>query len=308
MQLSALAGNARVKERLSQRERGLSHAYLISGPTGSGKHTLAQSLCAAMVCQSGGERPCGSCTPCKKVFGGIHPDVVTISGEGSKPISVDQVRALRADAYIRPNEGERKIYVLEQAGQMNASAQNAMLKLLEEGPVYAAFLLLCEQESQLLVTIRSRCEELAMAPVALAECEQWLAQHYSQAEEPARRQAALDCQGILGRAVEQMEGGGEKRQAMLEQAQEIVRTIEAGSELELFECVMALEKVTKEDLPVLLDTLDAELVAYLPRSRDQRRMLRAVELVRKLRGAAALNVNPGQLSGWLCAGMYQSNG
>ena len=161
MDFPALAGNGRLKQQLSQREegRGLSHAYLIAGPKGSGRHTLAKELAAAMVCTApAGQRPCHKCPPCKKVLAGVHPDVNFISGGGEgKPIAVDQVRALRADAYVRPNEGQRKVYVLEGADQMNASAQNAMLKLLEEGPDYAAFLLLAENGSGVLETVRSRC-------------------------------------------------------------------------------------------------------------------------------------------------------
>ena len=173
MELSALAGNAHVKAVLSQQEggRGLSHAYILSGPAGSGRHTLARLLCGAMLCTaSSGERPCGRCAPCRKVSSGVHPDVTVISGPGEgKPITVDQVRALRSDAYIRPNEGERKIYLLEQADRMNQSAQNAMLKLLEEGPAYAVFLLLAENGGGLLPTVRSRCEELDLVPVPPAE-------------------------------------------------------------------------------------------------------------------------------------------
>ena len=67
---------------------------------------------------------------------------------------------------------------------------------------------------------------------------------------------------------------------------------------------MILEKVSKEELPRLLDQVTAVLGERLPRSEDPRRLLRAVDLVRKLRGAAELNANPGQLSGWLCAGMF----
>ena len=80
-----------------------------------------------------------------------------------------QIRALRADAYIRPNEAGRKVYLLERAHTMNPSAQNAMLKLLEEGPPYAAFLLLTENAAALLPTVRSRCETLTLSPVPLPE-------------------------------------------------------------------------------------------------------------------------------------------
>ena len=193
MELSPLAGNRALKTQLSQQEegRGLSHAYILSGPAGSGKHTLARLLCGAMLCTASVERrPCGHCGPCKKVFSGIHPDVAVISGPAQgKPITVDQVRQLRADAYIRPNEGERKVYLLEGADRMNASAQNAMLKLLEEGPAYAAFLLLAENGGGVLQTVRSRCEELSLTPVPPGEAEEWLRARFPDRSEADLRRA-----------------------------------------------------------------------------------------------------------------------
>ena len=221
MDLSALAGNAHVKAVLSQQEggRGLSHAYIISGPAGSGRHTLARLLCGAMLCDvSGTERPCGCCAPCRKVFSGVHPDVTVISGPGEeKPITVDQIRALRSDAYIRPNEGERKIYLLEQADRMNQSAQNAMLKLLEEGPSYAVFLLLAENGGGLLQTVRSRCEELDLVPVPPVEAERWLSARFPDQDPAAIRRASLECQGLLGRGVELLEGSGEAAETRRQQ-------------------------------------------------------------------------------------------
>ena len=271
MNLSGLKGNEKLKEQLSRQERGrgLSHAYIISGPAGSGRHVLARQLAAAMLCIGTGERPCGRCVPCQKAAKGIHPDLSVISGpEGGKPITVDQVRQLRADAYVRPNEGERKVYFLEGADQMNAPAQNAMLKLLEEGPPYAAFLLLAENPGGLLQTVRSRCEELALTPAA----------------EPA-------------------DGDTEGRAA----ACRLAGALEGAGELELLEAAMALDgKGRREELSALLDTLEEELAARAVRVGDRRRLLRAAELVRQLREAARLNVNGGQLSGWLCAGMFDT--
>ena len=204
------------------------------------------------------------------------------------------MRALRSDAYIRPNEGERKIYLLEQADRMNQSAQNAMLKLLEEGPAYAVFLLLAENGGGLLQTVRSRCEELALVPVPPAEAEHWL----------VVRRAALECQGLLGRGVELLEGSGEAAETRRRQAEQLVTALEGRDELALLEASMLLEKIPKEELPRLLDQVIAALGARLPQSEAPRRLLRAAELVQKLRGAAELNANPGQLSGWLCAAMF----
>ena len=307
MNLSALAGNDRLKEQLSRQEegRGLSHAYVISGPAGSGRHTLARLLCAAMLCTAPREgRPCGRCTPCKKVMGGIHPDVSVLSGAGEgKGITVDQIRALRADAHIRPNEGERKVYLLEGAEDMNPSAQNAMLKLLEEGPAYAAFLLLAENGGGLLQTVRSRCEELSLSPVPLEECRSYLAARFPGRSPQEVERAALDCQGILGRGVEALEGTPQARDRR-ELARRLCRLMEDGDELARLEQAMGLEKLPKEELPPLLDELEGELVDALARSSRPARLNRGVELVRRLRGALRLNLSPGQLSGWLCAGLF----
>ncbi len=78
-------------------------------------------------------------------------------GKERRELYVDQIRAVVSDAYVRPNEAERKIYIVKDAGDMTASAQNAFLKLLEEPPYYAAFLLCVENEASLLPTVRSRC-------------------------------------------------------------------------------------------------------------------------------------------------------
>ena len=268
MELSALKGNEKIKEQLSQQERGrgLSHAYIISGPAGSGRHVLARLLAGGMLCTSKGEKPCGRCGPCLKVDKGIHPDLSVVTGPGEgKPITVDQIRALRSDAHIRPNEGERKVYLLEGADRMNPSAQNAMLKLLEEGPPYAAFLLIAGNPGGLLQTVRSRCEELAL----------------SAGERP---EVLLD--------------GGQAGAVM-----GLADALEKAEELELLEAAMSLEG-KREELSALLGALEEELGARAVRAKDRRGLLRAAELVRQLRGAARLNVSAAQLSGWLCAGMF----
>ena len=291
MELSPLAGNRALKTQLS---RGLSHAYILSGPAGSGKHTLARLLCGAMLCTAPVERrPCGHCGPCKKVFAGIHPDVAVISGPAQgKPITVDQVRQLRADAYIRPNEGERKVYLLEGADRMNA---------------YAAFLLLAENGGGVLQTVRSRCEELSLTPVPPGEAEGWLRARFPDRSEADLRRAVQEAQGILGRAVSLLEGDGGQAQERRAQADALVRALEGSDELALFEASLLLEKAPKEELPRLLDQLYLQLGARLAVSGEKSRLLKAAALVRKLRGAAELNANPGQLSGWLCAGMFLEN-
>lgn len=141
----------------------LSHALIFSGP---GERTAAaRYAAAAMECTAGGERPCLACPDCRKVIRGIHPDVVFVRDEEHAEISVDVVRRARADAFIRPNEGARKIYIFEDCSLLTEKDQNVLLKTVEEGPAYAAFFFCTENASALLQTIRSRCVEVKTAPV-----------------------------------------------------------------------------------------------------------------------------------------------
>ncbi len=162
----------------------LSHAYLITGGSGDSRAALANRLAAAYLCESTGQNvPCGQCRACRKVSSGAHPDVSrTAPIPGKREITVDQIRALRSDAYVRPNEGRRKVYIIDPADAMNPPAQNALLKVLEEGPAYAAFLLPADQRGKLLDTMRSRCEPLALPPEAPAPDPELLAQATALAE------------------------------------------------------------------------------------------------------------------------------
>ena len=140
----------------------LSHAYLITGGGGDSRAAFAGRLAAAYLCE-GDVPPCGRCRACRKVGKGSHPDLSRTAPPPDKAeITVEQIRALRADAYVRPNEGRRKVYVIDPADAMNPAAQYALLKVLEEGPAYAAFLLVSDRPGKLLDTVRSRCELLSL--------------------------------------------------------------------------------------------------------------------------------------------------
>ncbi len=131
------------------------HAYLI---TGEKRLELAQTLAAALVCAQP-HPPCRTCRDCRKAAQRIHPDVVWLDEAGAG-MKAEAVRAMRSDAYILPNEANRKVYVLCHGELLNQTGQNILLKLIEEGPDYAAFLFLTPNPELLLPTVRSRCETL----------------------------------------------------------------------------------------------------------------------------------------------------
>lgn len=144
----------------------LSQAYIISAADMAEALSTAQRIAAAAVCSRGTDVPCGVCRACRKAFDNVHPDISLIEhltddkGNEKREISVGQVRAMAADAYILPNEAARKVYIIKDADTMNIQAQNAALKLLEEPPNRAIFLLCVKNSEQMLVTVRSRCADI----------------------------------------------------------------------------------------------------------------------------------------------------
>lgn len=326
MELSRLVGNLPLKRQLSLEtaRRGLSHAYIISGPAGSGKRTLAGLLSAALVCTGGGDIPCLCCSGCRKALGNIHPDVIHAGGEGDE-LNVARVRAIRNDAYIKPNEAPRKVYVLEGAQNMNDPSQNALLKLLEEGPAYAAFLLLTDNAAALLSTVRSRCEVLTLSPVTVQEAESFLTARYPDRSQAEISNAATRCEGILGRAVDQLEGKAADGKA-LEGAAALLERLCSRDELAILDFCAGLErdKWDRDSLSALLDEFlllvrDCLVCAAgaLHESDPRRRALAeqgakalsprvltgAAALTEQLRTACGFYVGPGHIAGWLGAGL-----
>lgn len=146
----------------------LSHAVILTGE--GDKVQAARYIAAAHLCRADSGRPCLQCNACRKVLDRIHPDVTEVQDNERQELPVETIRALRQDAYIRPNEGERKVYLFTDCAQLNERDQNVLLKIVEEGPPYAAFVFCADAVHALLPTIRSRCVELRMdAPPLDAE-------------------------------------------------------------------------------------------------------------------------------------------
>jgi len=181
MTLSAVQGQPRAVRILTSalRAQQLSHALLFGGPAGVGKEAAAVGLAQALLCQQAPDEGCGACEVCDRVERRLHPDVTwvmpdaervareggKVSGSGSRDLKVDQVRALQERLALRPLEGSRKIAILVSAESMNESAQNALLKTLEEPPSQTSLVLLATAPDRLLPTIRSRCARIPFSPL-----------------------------------------------------------------------------------------------------------------------------------------------
>ncbi len=149
----------------------LSHAWLVLGGTDEGRAELARFIAAALICPSR-TPPCGECAHCRKLSKGIHPDLIRVEKESDKrELVVGQIREIVRDAYVMPNEAPRKVYLIENAEDMNLGAQNALLKILEEPPARSAFILTAQNPSAIIDTVRSRCTELFSGDSELSAAE-----------------------------------------------------------------------------------------------------------------------------------------
>lgn len=138
------------------------HAILIEGESDKANLELGLYIATAAVC-SGETAPCGVCKDCHLAEVGSHPDITRASAlDGKKFLSVAQIRELRADAFVKAHQAEKRIFIIEDAHRMNEQAQNALLKVLEEPPQSVVFILLAPSKTLLLDTIISRCVLLSL--------------------------------------------------------------------------------------------------------------------------------------------------
>lgn len=199
-----IIGQESIKKHLQTaiKTGNLSHAYIINGEYGSGRQTIASALAKTIQCQSKTDDTdaCGVCTSCKQAESHNHPDIKYITHDKTS-ISVNDIREqLNNDISIKPYSSEYKIYIIPDANKMTEQAQNALLKTIEEPPVYAIIILLTENCDSLLPTIRSRCVTLTMNPVEKDKICTYLENKFQL--EPEQAQIAANyCQGNIGKAI-----------------------------------------------------------------------------------------------------------
>lgn len=213
-----LKGNEALKERLGKAilSDSLSHAYIIEGPAGSGKHTLARGIAAALNCECKGESgtplPCGECPRCRRILGGNAPDVQVCSREdGKATVAVEQIRRIKEDMPLAATDADCKVYIVEEAHLMTPQAQNAFLIGLEEPPKGVLALLLCETADSLLVTVKSRCQTVRTQRLTEEQLRDYLRETDARAvrmdrERPADfRLLTFVSEGCIGKALQYLD-------------------------------------------------------------------------------------------------------
>ena len=139
------------------KENKISHAYLFSGPRGTGKTTIARVFAKALNCPNGLDaEPCNECEVCKEITEGVNPDVIEIDAASNN--GVDEIRAMKDRIGFLPAGSKYKIYIIDEVHMLSASAFNALLKTLEEPPKHVIFILATTEPHKILPTVLSRCQ------------------------------------------------------------------------------------------------------------------------------------------------------
>ena len=309
MGFAGLLGNERLKEnlRVSVGRGRISHFYLISGPAGSGKHTLARLLSAALQC-TGADKPCLSCAACRKVMADTHPDCITVTDPEHKNVAVKIVREARADMYVMPNEGQRKIYIFPQ--EMGIEGQNALLKVLEEPPEYGVFILLSDNPEKLLPTVRSRCTELNLLALPDGVLKGALEKEFPDADAQSIAAAVSRSGGYLGQAKALLQEGA----GVSPQTEGFVRAYATRSNLELTVTLVGMEKWKRDqaigEWQTWLQLLQSALVSHngqqtvspLARQlaiRSSGELMQAIRALQKIIEYAQGNVSVAAICGYL---------
>lgn len=235
------------KQKIQQGQ--LNHAYILEGPEGIGKATFAKTLARGLLCDAMNIDGCFGCDSCHKFDTNNHPDFLCIEPQGNS-IKNEQIESFQSFVHIMPNESDYKVIVIDQAQTMTVSAQNRILKVLEEPPKYVIIFMIVDHASTLLPTINSRCQAVAFKPLSYKKMEAYLGSAYDLSDVVVEQLLSFS-NGAIGKAKQMIDDEtlSEHRQLLIG----LTRAIADSNFMETLEGVKLLQnkEVSKQYLDIL---------------------------------------------------------
>lgn len=223
----------------------VSHAYILNGPDLSGKMMIAEAFARALLCEKQDPDGCGECRSCRQSDDRNNPDIIYVKHDKPNTISVDDIRTqLNNDIVIKPYSNQYKIYIVDEAEKMNQQAQNALLKTIEEPPVYAVIMLLTTNADSFLQTIRSRCITLNLKSVKNDVIKSYLMTEKKIPDYQADVCAAF-AQGVVGKAIKL--ASSDDFNELKESALSLIKRLD---DIDLYEMGEAIKQISDYKLQV----------------------------------------------------------
>ena len=271
-----LIGNSGIKSILAREiaDGAFPHAYILEGPYGTGKTTVATLAAASIFCHNrdkeGMPLPCGTCESCQKVLRHMSVDVIYLESAAT----VDEIRAMKQTMYESANENDYKIYVLKDTQNMTVNAQNSLLKSLEEPPPHVLFFLLCDDAEALLETIRSRAPILRTETLSDTVVREELLRRSPEAGTLVKRapgrleEVVLFSNGSLGLALDGVDPKKSERILKLRaEATDVAKAVIRG-DLHAYELAAKMTSYTRDALKELLPLVQTALRDAVAIKRD----------------------------------------
>ncbi len=274
-------GNQNIQNKLinSVKENKVSHSYMFVGIDGIGKKIIAKQFAKKILCTSNIQEKCDECKSCIEFDSDNHPDFLYIEPDGNS-IKIEQIRYLQKKIQEKPIISNKKVYIINDANKMTIEAQNCLLKTLEEPPEYSTIILIGNNESAFLNTIKSRCMIITFRPIEDQLVKEYLEKNYQMMNITSNMLEAF--QGSIGKAIILKD--------KIDEYQQIEKIIEELDKKNIIDIISESELIYK-DKDEIMDILEYINIVLLKLAKEKIKFVNCIKIVEETKMRLKQNAN-----------------